>query len=193
MSQIGKAARDLVQVGRDYIQNIQFNIEAGNWGVALLSSIPLILLLWGTGIGLRLTVNLVENTVSSVLGQSTLTEGQVSIFNRSSSVSIKASKVEGDTFASMFLSNIPLSAYKEGRIKLGESNKGEGSIYLLEKSYSGGLKEYRVNVDGTDLTIALETNPTDVGKFVKGKLYGTVTNGSESRNISLNFVVPVQP
>lgn len=47
MSQNGKAGRDLLQVGRDYIRYVQFNFSAGNWGTGILTLLPMLLLLGG--------------------------------------------------------------------------------------------------------------------------------------------------
>ncbi|PZV06776.1 MAG: hypothetical protein DCF22_23160 [Leptolyngbya sp.] len=47
MSQNGKAGRDLVQVGRDYIQYIHNNARSGNWRTVFIALIPLFLLLYG--------------------------------------------------------------------------------------------------------------------------------------------------
>ena len=46
--QIGQAGRDLVQVGRDYIQYISKNAGDGHWGKVAFALIPLILVLYGT-------------------------------------------------------------------------------------------------------------------------------------------------
>jgi hypothetical protein len=53
MSQKGKAGRDLIQVGRDYITYIQTNIDDKNWGVVLLNFFILSLLGYGLFIGGR--------------------------------------------------------------------------------------------------------------------------------------------
>ena len=57
MAQDGRAGRDLIQVGRDYIRYINVNIASGNWltvGVSLLPAIATILV---AGTGVKLTAD----------------------------------------------------------------------------------------------------------------------------------------
>jgi chemotaxis protein histidine kinase CheA len=49
--QIGQAGRDLVQIGRDYIQYIYNNSRSGNWGAVAVALIPLFLFLFGVKAG----------------------------------------------------------------------------------------------------------------------------------------------
>jgi hypothetical protein len=55
-----------------------------------------------------------------------------------------------------------------------------------------GVKEYKTNTDGTDLTIKLDANPTQKGEFVKGTLFGTITDRTRSSKVSYKFQVPIQ-
>lgn len=49
--QIGQASRDLVQIGRDYIQYIYNNSYSGNWRAVAIALIPLFLFLFGVKAG----------------------------------------------------------------------------------------------------------------------------------------------
>lgn len=55
-------------------------------------------------------------------------------------------------------------------IKVGQNSNFNGTIFLLNGSYS-------TNTKGTDLTIKLDANQTQKGEVVKGTLYGTITDG----------------
>jgi hypothetical protein len=47
MSQKGRAGKDLMQIGRDYIQYIKVNVLSGNWVAAIIALIPFFLMLYG--------------------------------------------------------------------------------------------------------------------------------------------------
>ena len=68
MSQNGKAGRDLVQVGRDYVQYIHNNARSGNWRSVFIALIPLFLLLYGAKTAGE-TVYKTFRTESSTAGQ----------------------------------------------------------------------------------------------------------------------------
>jgi hypothetical protein len=84
---------------------------------------------------------------------------------------------------------VPFSEYKKGMIKLGKGFQGEGSLLLGNKE---GVKEYKANTDGTNLTIKLDANPTQKGEFVKGTVFGTINDGTRSTQVSYKLVVPIQ-
>jgi chemotaxis protein histidine kinase CheA len=56
--QIGQAGRDLIQVGRDYIQYIYNNSQRGHWGKVAFALIPLFLFLYGAReVGIKVVEN----------------------------------------------------------------------------------------------------------------------------------------
>jgi hypothetical protein len=57
MSQKGNAGRDLIQVGRDYVQYIYNNSRTGHWGKVAVALIPLFLFLYGAR---EVGINVVE-------------------------------------------------------------------------------------------------------------------------------------
>ena len=192
MSQNEQAGRDIIKAGRDYIRHIQINILSGNWGAVIVSLIP-VLLAFYILIGVaNWTVGLIGNQSGDVSTNATLNQGEVQIFGLGGSaispfLSIQASSE--NSMVNIILSQVPFSEYKKGVIKLGKGFQGEGSLIIGGKE---GVKEYKTNTDGTDLTIKLDANPTQQGEFVKGTIVGTITDGTRSSKVSYKLVVPIQ-
>lgn len=192
MSQNEQAGRDIIKVGRDYIRHIQINILSGNWGTVIVSLIPVLLgfyILIGVA---NWTVGIIGNQSQNISTNTTLNQGEVQILGLGSSASspflfIQASSENG--LVNIVLSQVPFSEYKKGVIKLGKGFQGEGSLLLGSKE---GVKEYKANTDGTDLTIKLDANPTQKGEFVKGTVFGTITDGTRSTQVSYKLVLPIQ-
>mgnify|MGYP006270367371 CR=1 FL=1 len=192
MSQNEQAGRDIIKVGRDYIRHIQINILSGNWGAVIISLIPVLLAIYILIVGANWTLGIIGNQSEDVSTNATLNQGEVQIFGLGSSgispfLSIQASSENG--MVNIILSQVPFSEYQKGVIKLGKGFQGDGTLIV---GSTQGVKEYKTNTDGTDLTIKLDANPTQKGEFVKGTLFGTINDGTKSRKVSYKIVVPIQ-
>ena len=55
VSQSGSAGKSLIQVGRDYVRYISFNVSAGNWGVVLVNALVIVFVLLGVGTAAKAT------------------------------------------------------------------------------------------------------------------------------------------
>ena len=84
---------------------------------------------------------------------------------------------------------LPISDYKQKSIKLGSEFKGDGTLSILSNN---GRKEYSLNAQDSDLTLQLDEAPMEKGKFIRGLLYGTATDGIEKQTFNLKLVVPFQ-
>ncbi|MCL1469105.1 hypothetical protein [Argonema antarcticum] len=143
-------------------------------------------------VGANWTVGIIGNQSQDISTNATLNQGEVQILGLGSSaispfLFIQASSE--NRMVNIILSQVPFSEYKKGVIKLGKGFQGEGTLMLGGKE---GVKEYKTNTDGTDLTIKLDANPTQKGEFVKGTLFGTITDGTKSSKVSYKIVVPIQ-
>lgn len=192
MSRNEQAGRDIIKVGRDYIRHIQINILSGNWGAVIVSLIPVVLVIYLL-IGVATwTGGIIGNQSQDVYTNATLNQGQVQIFGlgySATSASLLVQASSENRMVNILLSQVPFSEYKKGEIKLGKGFPGEGTLIIAGKE---GVKEYKTNTDGTDLTIKLDANPTQKGEFVKGTLFGTITDGTKSSKVSYKLVVPIQ-
>ena len=61
--QIGFSNRDLIQVGRDYIRYIKFNVESGNVGVVLVNALVVLAILFGISGGVAYAFNTTKQMV----------------------------------------------------------------------------------------------------------------------------------
>lgn len=91
----------------------------------------------------------------------------------------------------LFLQDIPLSQYQSGVIKLNKNSKINGTLIYFNSNKKAS-NEYKLNTDGTDLTLQLNKNPITKGEFVEGSLSGIVTNGIDKEKVSFGVVLPVQ-
>jgi hypothetical protein len=132
-----------------------------------------------------------QNLPSKVL---TLNQGQVTVFDAGTQKQVFLSGMPSSSNARglnyLIVNDIPLSQYQSGLIKLNKNSKIRGTLrYYNDKTDT--TNEYNLNTNGTDLTLQLNKNPTEVGEFVKGSLSGTVTNGVDKEKVSLQLVLPV--
>jgi len=189
--QVANAGGNIIQVGRDYIRNVQIKFEGGNWLGGTISLIPVAVLLFmilGT-----------VNTISGILlpqqilsSAGSLSNGSFSIIGSEENAILLLNASATSTGAgvnSISLSDIPLQDYRQGVVKFGPSLPGTGSILMLENMQ---VQQYNVNAEGADLTLQFESNPEKSGEFVRATLSGKVTNGSHTRTINVKLVVPFQ-
>lgn len=66
VSQFGKAGKDLIQVGRDYVRNIQINFAAGNWLMVATLVVPAVVLFYA---GVRTIEYTVGGITSALVSQ----------------------------------------------------------------------------------------------------------------------------
>jgi hypothetical protein len=91
----------------------------------------------------------------------------------------------------LIVDDIPLSQYQSRLIKVNNNSQINGSLrYFNDKTNTAN--EYKLNTEGTDLTLQLNKNPVKKGEFVEGLLSGTVTNGVDKEKVSFRLVLPVQ-
>lgn len=191
MSQNEQAGRDIIKVGRDYIRHIQINILSGNWGAVIISMIPVLLTIYILIAGANWTLGIIGNQFQDVSTNTMLNQGQVHIidFRSPGSSSLFIQAASENRMVNIILSQVPFSEYQKGVIKLGKGFQGDGTLML---GSTQGVKEYKINTDGTDLTIKLDANPTQKGEFVKGTLFGNITDGTKNIKVSYKIVVPIQ-
>lgn len=185
MSNHNNSGRDLIQVGRDYIRTIQINFESGNIVTAIIYTLPLILALFIVGNGVKWTVETAESQVQSLSGNTVLKLGQSQIIGESILLQAYTDK---QPFTVLTIT-LPISDYKQKSIKLGSEFKGDGNLSIASNN---GTKQYSMNAQGSDLTLKLDEAPMEKGKFIRGVLYGTATDGIEKQTLNLKLIVPFQ-
>lgn len=183
MSNHNNAGRDIIQSGRDYIKTIQVNFASGNIVTAIISTLPVIMAVFIVGSTVKWTLETTGIIVPSFSGSATLSQGDTTIIGDSVLLQASTDKPPG-----VFISvKIPFSAYKQSSIKLGSEFNGEGTVIIFSNS---GKKEYSLNAEDSNLTLQLDEAPRQKGKFIRGSLYGTATDGIEKRSLNLKMVVP---
>ena len=91
----------------------------------------------------------------------------------------------------LIVNDIPLSQYQSGLIKLNKNSQINGSLHYFSNK-NNVTNEYKLNTEGTDLTLQLNKNPIKKGEFVEGFLSGIVTNGVDKEKVSFRLVLPFQ-
>ncbi len=191
--QKAQAGGDILQVGRDYIRQVQVNFNSGNWLIGVVALIPLLLLLYGgwkviEGVGTGLVVSEADSepveTASENEASAMLTNGraQVMTLNLEKDQTIWLQAATPDSLMAFFVNAIPLQDYQNGTFKINGGSNLEGMIAIQGATYS-------INAVDTDLTISFESNPVTAGEFVRAKVTGTVTGG---KTVNFEIVVPMQ-
>ncbi|MEK0195153.1 hypothetical protein [Microcoleus anatoxicus] len=188
-SQDAHAGRDIIQVGRDYIQNIHYNLTSGNWIIGILQLLPLGLITW-------LIFNLFLTVKSSFVygefsGSALLNQGTINVISSDKTLLLSSANQgsQSNVYVSVIANGISLSEYQQGSVHIGEGSGVTGLLHIIDVN---GTAMYQLNTVGTDLTLSLEKNPLTVGAFMQGRLHGKVTDGNKSKQVDLKVTVPVQ-
>ena len=191
-SQSARAGGDIIQVGRDYVRNIQYNLTSGNRIIGILQLLPLGLITW-------LLFNLLMTVKSSFLGlgdfsgNALLDQGEIRIVPTEKKLWLlsnnQPTQNNGLVAVILNINNIPLNEYQQKRVHIGQGSGVTGTLQIIDANGSGS---YQLNTVGTDLTLSLDKNPVTVGAFMQGRLSGKVTDGNNSKQIDLKVTVPVQ-
>ncbi|MCC3593226.1 hypothetical protein [Microcoleus sp. PH2017_28_MFU_U_A] len=188
-SQDAHAGRDIIQVGRDYIQNIHYNLTSGSWIIGILQLLPLGLITW-------LIFNLFLTVKSSFVygefsGSALLNQGTINVISSDKTLLLSSANQgsQSNVYVSVIANSIPLSEYQQGTVHIGEGSGVTGLLHIIDVN---GTATYQLNTVGTDLTLSLDKNPLTVGAFMEGRLHGKVTDGNKSKQVDLKVTVPVQ-
>lgn len=183
------AGRDIIQVGRNYIQNIQYNFTSGNWITGIILLLPLGLI---SGLLLSLVLTVRSAFVyGDFIGNELLNQGNLHVFSGDRKLTLMSGNqgAKSHVYVSFLAQDIPLSEYRQGSVHIGKGSGVTGLLYILD---SNSPANYQLNTVGTDLTLSLDKNPLTVGDFMQGRLRGKVTDGNKSKQVDLQIIVPVQ-
>jgi hypothetical protein len=185
-STIGTAVRG-TYVGGNSTTNTTITIGGGSFSLFSATLIVISVLVFG-GIGIAYIqpmikffdvpshqlpyeeISLSEGAVSLTPGYAVI-DASTPLFNNSLHVSFKLS----------FENN----QYHPGTFRLDRSFPGKASLTLP------GPKFYSLPEQASDLILTIEEAPTTSGSFMKAKINGRVTNGTESQKINLKLMLPV--
>lgn len=181
VQQIVQASENVIQVAGDYIQSTTINVRRGNWAAA----IPQILLLLLIAVLLfRLLAAITPSFGEDIdLNSHVLNQGKVAfvgVYGDEDEVFLYAKNA--GSYLQVF--EIPLEEYRSKRIELGEGAIASGEILTPKQTYQFGTQ-------GSDAFIQLDTNPTEEGEFVRGRLRGRVSDGQSKQKLDYELVLPV--
>lgn len=190
-SQNAHAGRDIIQVGRNYIHNIHYNLASGNLIVGILQLLPLGLIAW---VLFNLFISMKSSFfIGTFSGNALLDQGEIRIVPTEKKLWLlsnnQPTQNNGSVAVILNINNIPLNEYQQKRVHIGQGSGVTGTLQIIDANGSGS---YQLNTVGTDLTLSLDKNPVTVGAFMQGRLSGKVTDGNNSKQIDLKVTVPVQ-
>jgi hypothetical protein len=188
-SQNAHAGRDIIQVGRNYIHNIHYNLTSGNLIVGILQLLPLGLITW---VIFNLFITMKSSFfIGTFSGSALLNQGEIHVLDKNLWLlsNNQPTQNNGSVAVILNINNIPLNEYQQGRVHIGNGSGVTGTLQIIDANGSGS---YQLNTVGTNLTLSLDKNPVTVGAFMQGRLSGKVTDGNNSKQIDLKVTVPVQ-
>lgn len=188
-SQNAHAGRDIIQVGRNYIHNIHYNITSGNLIVGILQLLPLGLITW---VLFNLFITMKSSFfIGTFSGSALLNQGEIRVLDKNLWLlsNNQPTQNNGSVAVILNINNIPLNEYQQGRVHIGKGSGVTGTLQIIDANGGGS---YQLNTVGTDLTLSLDKNPVTVGYFMEGRLSGKVADGNNSKQIDLKVTVPVQ-